>query len=77
MSLSSSNWVFESGIVFEKDKAALKKAKQIEKNNLNKGYRWVKVNERNKIFVPCDKNGAPTEEGQRRIQLFKNAIGIK
>lgn len=77
MAASILNWVFKSGVVLEKDRATLEKAKRIEQKNEKKGYRWIKINERNKIFVPCDKNGDPTEEGQRRIQLLKNALGIK
>ena len=77
MAASTLNWVFESGVVLEKDRATLEKAKRIENKNLKKGYRWIKINERNKIFVPCDKKGKPTKEGERKIQLFKNALGIK
>lgn len=77
MAASTLNWVFESGVVLEKDRIALEKAKRIEQKQTKKGYKWIKINERNSIFVPCDKNGNPTKEGERKIQLFKNALGIK
>ena len=77
MAASTLNWVFESGVVLEKDRATLEKAKRIENKNLKKGYRWIKINERNKIFIPCDKKGNPTKDGQRKIEIFKNALGIK
>ena len=77
MASTTVNWVHDKSVVSERDRITLEKAKRIEQKQTKKGYRWIKINERNSIFVPCDKNGDPTEEGQRRIQLFKNAIGIK
>ena len=77
MASTTINWVHDNGVVSEKDRITLEKAKRIENKNLKKGYRWIEINERNKIFVPCDKKGNPTKEGERKIQLFKNALGIK
>ena len=71
------NWVHDNGVVSEKDRITLEKAKRIERKQTKNGYRWIEINERNKIFVPCDKKGNPTKEGERKIQLFKNALGIK
>lgn len=65
------SWVHEDGVVTEKDIKALEHAKKIEDRLEKHGYKWVKINERLKIFVPCDKNGNPTLEGQRRIALLK------
>ena len=77
MASTTINWVHDNGVVSEKDRIALEKAKRIEQKQTSKGYRWIEINERNKIFVPCDKKGNPTKEGERKIQLFKNALGIK
>lgn len=77
MAASTLNWVFESVVVLEKDRATLEKAKRIENKNLKKGYRWIKINERNKIFVPCDKKGNPTKEGLHKINMLKLSLGIK
>ena len=77
MAASTLNWVFESGVVLEKDRATLEKAKRIENKNLKKGYRWIKINERNSIFVPCDKKGNPTKDGLRKINMLKLTLGIK
>ena len=65
------NWVHEEGVVTEKDIKALERAKKIEARLEKHGYKWVKINERLEIFVPCDNNGNPTLEGQRRIALLK------
>ena len=65
------SWVHEDGVVPEKDIKALERAKKIEARLENHGYKWVKINERLEIFVPCDKNGNPTLDGQRRIALLK------
>ena len=77
MASGINNWVHEKGNVTEKDLAALDKAKKQEKQYTRKGYRWIKINERLQLFVPCDKNGKPTTEGQRRISLLKANQGIK
>ena len=77
MAASTLNWVFESGVVLEKDRIALEKAKRIEQKQTKKGYKWIKINERNSIFVPCDKKGNPTKEGLHKINMLKLTLGIK
>ena len=74
MGTSISNWIHNKCSVAEKDRQALEKAKKLEAKQEKSGYRWVKVNERNKVFVPCDKKGKPTKEGLRKIELFKMAL---
>ena len=71
MAAPITNWVHEEGVVTEKDIKALERAKKIEARLEKHGYKWVKINERREIFVPCDKNGNPTLDGQRRIALLK------
>jgi hypothetical protein len=63
--------------VSEKDRIALEKAKRIERKNEKKGYRWIKINERNSVFVPCDKKGNPTKDGLHKINMLKLTLGIK
>lgn len=77
MASGSTNWVHDKGNVTEKDIQTLQRAKKMEKEDARNGYRWVKVNERLRIFVPCDKEGNPTREGRRRIALLKKSQGIK
>ena len=71
MAAPITNWVHEEGVVTEKDIKALERAKKIEARLEKHGYKWVKINERLEIFVPCDNNGNPTLDGQRRIALLK------
>lgn len=71
MAAPITSWVHEEGVVTEKDIKALERAKKIEARLEKHGYKWVKINERIEIFVPCDNNGNPTLEGQRRIALLK------
>ena len=71
MAAPITSWVHEDGVVTEKDIKALERAKKIEDSLEKHGYKWVKINERIEIFVPCDNNGNPTLEGQRRIALLK------
>ena len=74
MAAPITSWVHEDGVVTEKDIKALERAKKIEARLEKHGYKWVKINERLKIFVPCDKNGNPTLDGQRRIAILKTTM---
>lgn len=74
---SITNWVHNNSVVLEKDKIALEKAKRIEQKQKRKGYRWIKINERNSVFVPCDKKGNPTKDGLHKINMLKLSLGIK
>lgn len=71
------NWIKDKSVVSDKDKKALDKAKQYESIQLNNGFQWVKIDQRIKILVPCDKNWKPTTEGKKKIELFKSHLGIK
>lgn len=77
MASSINNWVHEKGNVTDKDRLALERAKKIEKNLKKNGYRWIKINERLQTFVPCDENGKPTLEGERKIAMLKESQNIK
>lgn len=77
MASGTTNWVHEKGVVTEKDRIALEHAKRMEHKAAKKGYRWIKINERNQVFVPCDKHGQPTKEGEEKIRIFKEHLGIK
>ena len=57
--------------VTESDINNLEKAKRYEKKKLKDGWKWKKVNERLTVFVPCDKNGNPTEHGEKMIKRQK------
>ena len=58
----------------EIDKAtkALSKARKLEEKRLSQGWRYVFATPNTQILVPCDKNGKPTAEGQRRIDKIVN-----
>lgn len=75
MASTINNWVSERGNVTEKDIKALEHAKKIEKKESKEGYRYVRVSPRISVHVPCDKNGNPTKEGRRRIQLLIDSKG--
>lgn len=77
MAAPITNWVHERGVVTEKDRIALEKALRIEKKKEKNGYRWYRINERNKILVPFGKDGQPTKEGWKHINDFKAHLGIK
>lgn len=77
MASTTVNWVHDKSVVSERDRITLEKAKRMEQKNAKKGYRWIKINERNSIFVPCDKKGNPTKEGLHKINMLKLTLGIK
>lgn len=77
MPTTYSNWVYDNKTTNEKDNWILEKAKRREAEDEKNGYRWIKINPRNRIFVPCDKNGKPTKDGQRKIEILKQYLGIK
>ena len=73
----SNNWISDTSVVSEKDKRTLERAKQNECIELENGFQWIRLDQRVKILVPCDKNGKPTADGKRKIELFKAHLGIK
>lgn len=77
MATPTENWVYDKNIVTEKDRKALEKAKEIEKDKLEQGYRYIKVNNRLQVLVPCDENGNPTEKGMAIIKEKQALYGIK
>lgn len=77
MAVPITNWVHEKGVVTEKDRIALERAQRIEKKQEKMGYRWYKINERNKIFIPFGKDGKPTKGGYAAIERYKAYLGIK
>lgn len=61
----------------ENRKAAVKSAREARKRELKKmkeGWRYVKVTDTLRVFVPCDKLGNPTEEGLKRIERQKKML---
>lgn len=74
--MNETNWIAThvNRTVTEADRRALEKAKRQEKEKLSKGYRYVKVNDRTEVLVPCDKNGKPTKEGLARIKKLKSVL---
>lgn len=71
--MNETNWSTK-GIennVTEKDITTLKKAKLLEKKRKTKGWRYVKLKPTLQIFVPCDKDGNPTEQGMAMINEQK------
>ena len=72
MAAPNTNWVYDKGVVTEKDRITLERAKRIEEKEIKKGHRWFKVNARTKILVECDKDGNPTKRGQEIIDRYKS-----
>lgn len=72
---SQMKWMELNKEISEATKAAVKKAAKREERQIKHGWRWIKVGKITQIFVPCDKDGNPTPDGQKRIErLKKNMI---
>ena len=56
----------------EADNKKLRKMKSVEHDKMLFGWRYVKIDSRTTLLVPCDKNGEPTEEGKRKIEAYKD-----
>jgi hypothetical protein len=63
---------FKERTEIDKAKKALSKARKLEEKRLSHGWRYIFATPHIQILVPCDKNGKPTAEGQRRIDGIIN-----
>lgn len=76
--MSDTNWSKEIVVshVFESDKRILEKAKRKEQKQLNKGWKWYKVNDKLRVLIPFDKKGNITLQGkeiiERQLKLLKS-----
>ena len=50
---------------------ALSKAKAAEDEKFANGWKYVKVNGRTQVLVPCDNDGNPTKVGEKMINRVK------
>lgn len=74
MAATNTNWVYDKNVVTDRDLKTLEKAKQMEKEKLANGYRYVKIDNRTKALVQCDKDGNPTKEGEESIKAIKASL---
>lgn len=58
----------QESIEHDRANRALQKAKKIEAQRIEQGWRYIKTAPNMEILVPCDKNGNPTQEGLKRIE---------
>ena len=70
------NWVYNKNVVNDSDLRMLEKARKQEKEKSKQGYRWIWACKNLKVFVPCDKNGEPTEKGKEMIEAHLKAFGV-
>ena len=70
--MSDTNHIAPRPNVSDSDYKALKAAKRLEERRIKDGWCYVQVTPMMQGFVPCDKNGKPTAEGQRRIDEIIN-----
>ena len=70
------NWVYSKNVVNDSDLRMLEKAQKQEKEKSKQGYRWILACKNLKVFVPCDKNGEPTEKGKEMIEAHLKAFGV-
>ena len=73
MASPNTNWVYDNGCVSESSRKALDRERKREMDKIRHGYRWIRLSERTKVLVPCDKDGKPTKEGLRIIGEMRKA----
>lgn len=61
----------------EKALKAVDRNNSLEKRRIKEGWRWVSIHPNHKILVPCDKEGKPTPEGQKRIEKYDKFFTYK
>lgn len=55
----------------EQDYKKLRIMQSVENDKKLFGWRYVQIDARPRVLVPCDKEGNPTEDGKRKIEAFK------
>lgn len=77
--MNETNWVSEraNSTVTESDRRALEKAHRYEERLEKKGYRWITVNSRMKVFAECDKEGNLTKLGKQQVERMKANFNVK
>jgi len=60
----------------KKEKIVVAKARELEQEKLNMGWRYVQFHPNMYILVPCDANGLPTKDGVKRISERKKTLNI-
>lgn len=71
---------YETAVFAQVTDAARKgviKQREKELRDMKKGWKFVEIAKGYQVFVPCDENGNPTEEGLKRIDRQLNLLGIK
>ena len=56
---------------------SLAQAKAIERKRLAQGWKYIRIDDRTEVLVPCDKNGKPTREGLMKIERHKAELFTK
>lgn len=67
-------WITEEEIKDKKEKAVVVKARKLENERLEKGWRYFRISNNMTILVPCDIKGNPTKEGLKRIEERKKSL---
>lgn len=75
--MDNTNIIAPRPSVGDLDRKALLVAKRLEGKRRQEGWRFYKVNERLKVFVPFGKDGKPTKKGFEMIRIQKELRGIK
>lgn len=64
--------IYFDPIEIERGKRALVRAKQLEKERLFRGWRYVKVNNRTQMLVPCNRDGTLSSKGKEMIKHMQS-----
>lgn len=63
---------FKEKTELDRANRALRMAKRLEGKRLSLGWKYINATQNIQVLVPCNKDGTPTKDGQRRIDEIIN-----
>lgn len=70
------NLANEKAIVKEAGLKAAEKVHRAETEKIKSGWRWITINPRTKVLIPCDKHGKPTKKGMELIDETRKRVSL-
>lgn len=76
--MNVNNWAsIRKSVVTEEDVDGLREAHSQDEEKIKAGWRWYHITKSIMELVPCDEEGKPTKEGERKIAEIKSRLRIK
>ncbi len=73
---TTTQWVAEEEKRQRREKAIVTKAREVEKERMDRGWQYVELTKQMKILVPCDIYGNPTKKGLERMEERRKSLCV-